>query len=77
MNEGESLLYLEEDEAALIISPDGAYQLILPDDEENVAAMVIHTLMKVCQHEELMAYVLKWTEEDKEFNLGDAEEVWH
>lgn len=77
MIEKEQHVYLDEEEAALIISPDGTYQLLVPDDAENVPAMVLQILMKVVANEELLQLVINWEPEADDFNLGDAEEVWH
>jgi hypothetical protein len=76
MIEKEKHIYLEDEESCIIISPEGEYQLVVPDDEDAITAKVAYTFLKVMQHEELLEYVLKW-QPDSEFNLGDAEEVWH
>lgn len=76
MIEKDKHIYLEDEESCIIISPTGEYQIVVPEDEEAITAHVVYTFLKVVQNEELLSYVLKW-QPDSEFNLGDAEEVWH
>ena len=76
-------LKLGKGDAAIIIKEDGdnsTIQVLCPKDEDlepHIEAM-LDVLLKVIEHPDVTAAVMAMgVLDENEFNLGDAEEVWH